>query len=204
MISLCMVIYNEKKTLNKTIQSAKEIVNEIVIIDQSSTDGTFELAKEFGDIVIQKSFKGNADPDREYCASLARGEWILFLDADEYLSDKLKKKIPKLAQDKFLDVFWIEFENLMDGINIESILGKDYHPRLYKKGAVQWLPDAHTHPKILSPLQGWIEDPIIHDRKWDKTKSVHSLRGQFIGAEKKKIEEDFLKKVEEYLGSHKG
>jgi len=198
-----MVVHNEEKTLRRAIQSAKDLVNEIVIVDQSSTDRTFEIAKELGDIVVRKRLKGNADPDREYCATLARGEWILFLDADEYLSPRLKSKIPKIAKNGFLDVFWIRFENFVDGVNIKEILGDDFHPRLYKKGAVVWLPEAHVYPKIRSPLQGWVMEPIIHDRKMVRVKEIHKLRGQFISPDKRRVEQEFLKRVEALVGSNK-
>lgn len=200
MISLCMVIHNQGNYLRRALTSAKDLVNEIVIVDQGSTDQTVNIAKEFADVLVRKRLKGNADPDREYCASLARGEWILFLDADEYLSPMLQKKIPKLAVDRFMDVFWIKFKNLVNGRDIKDILGDDWHPRLYRKGAVVWSAQAHVHPEIKAPMQAWVDAPIIHDRTLKAIEETHKLRGPFIHPESREKEVQFIKKVKEMIG----
>jgi len=199
MISLCMVVHNNAPVLSRAIDSAKDLVNEIVIVDQDSTDKTGEIAQSYADIYIKKRMKGNADPDREYCAAMARGEWLLWLDGDEYLSEALQKRIPKVAVDEFFDIYWIKFQNFIDGINIQSIMGDDWHPRLYKKGSLVWSPQAHTYPETKSPLQAWVEQPIVHDREWKQVKEVHKIRSKCISLEAQEAEAKFLTQVEEIL-----
>ena len=82
-ISLCMITKNEENYLEQCLDSAKEIADEIIIVDTGSTDKTKEIAKSFGAKIVD--FKWNEDFSEARNESLkhATKEWILVLDADE-------------------------------------------------------------------------------------------------------------------------
>ncbi len=93
-ISLVIITYNEVRHIVDCIRSAKEVVDEIIVLDDHSTDDTPTLAKQENAEVFERVFDGYGLQKR-HAVSLAQYDWILSLDADERLSDELKKSIGK-------------------------------------------------------------------------------------------------------------
>lgn len=91
MISLCTFVKNEILALPNMISSIKDHVDEIVIVDTGSTDGTLEYARSITSRVYEVNFT-DFGKIRTLTAHLAAGDWVLMLDADETLSnaDQLK------------------------------------------------------------------------------------------------------------------
>lgn len=98
-ISACLVVYNEEKCVERCLDSIKNVVDEIIIVhDGKCGDGTLEICKKYtNNIYVRKHF-GVAEPHRPFSFERATGDWILQIDADEFLSDELKNKIPELAK----------------------------------------------------------------------------------------------------------
>lgn len=84
-ISLCMLVLNEEKNLVKCLNSAKDVVDEIIIVDAGSQDNTMQIAKDFGAKIYQLPWSGNFAKARNYSLQFANCPWILVLDADEML-----------------------------------------------------------------------------------------------------------------------
>ncbi len=85
LLSLCMIVKNERETLARCLASVKGVAGEIVVVDTGSTDGTQAIAREHGAQLIQSSWENNFSRARNQSLSAATGAWILVLDADEYL-----------------------------------------------------------------------------------------------------------------------
>ncbi len=111
-ISAIILTKNEEKRIEKTIRSLS-FCDEVVVIDDVSTDGTVERAKEMGATVHihekNKTFSGQ----RNFAMEKATNEWILFVDADEEVSEELKREILHLKTDEVTayslprrDFFW--------------------------------------------------------------------------------------------------
>ena len=94
-ISLCMIVKDEEDCLAKCLESAKDAVDEIIIVDTGSTDGTVEIAKKYGAKVYHHPWEGDFSKARNYSIQYATCDWILYLDADEEL---FREDIPKLKQ----------------------------------------------------------------------------------------------------------
>lgn len=91
-ISLVIISKNEAKHIGDCMRSCKDIVDEIVVLDEHSSDGTKEIILELGGVYFSEDFRGFGEQKRRAVA-LASHDWILALDADERLSDTLKKSI---------------------------------------------------------------------------------------------------------------
>lgn len=91
-ISAVIITYNEEKNIARCINSVVNWVDEIVVVDSFSTDSTLELAKSLGAVVTQHAFGGYIE-QKNYALQQAKNEWILSLDADEEVSENLKKSI---------------------------------------------------------------------------------------------------------------
>ncbi len=143
-LSLLINTKNEEKVLDACIASTEGIVDEIVIADMGSTDSTCSIAQKHGAKIFQVRNFGFVEPARKIGEKYTTGKWVLVLDADECLSPKLKKEIPKLiAADH--EVIAIPRKNIIFN---QWMKGNDYWPnyqiRLYKKGTVQWPATIHA------------------------------------------------------------
>jgi len=93
-LSACVITKNEEKNIKTWLQSIRQIANEMIVIDTGSTDRTVELAKNAGARVYEYSWKNDFADAKNFAIKQAKGEWILFLDADEYFSEKTIQNVP--------------------------------------------------------------------------------------------------------------
>src|SRR5204863_5400745 len=82
-LSLCMIVKNEERFLRNCLESVKDIVDEMVIVDTGSTDSTLDIAREYGAKVIPHVWKDDFSEARNVSLDHATGDWALWLDADE-------------------------------------------------------------------------------------------------------------------------
>ena len=94
-ITCFIIAQNEADRITKTIDSVDELVDEIIVIDSGSTDGTQDLVKKLGCKLFYNEWNGFG-PQKRFGEEKARNKWLLNLDADEYLSNELKNEIRNL------------------------------------------------------------------------------------------------------------
>lgn len=92
-LSLCIATHNEESNLPGCLESVKDLVDEMIIVDGSSTDRTVEIAKKFGARVIITDNPSMFHINKQKALDAAKGEWILQLDADERVSLSLAAEI---------------------------------------------------------------------------------------------------------------
>lgn len=105
-LSVVMATYNEEENISACLESAKNIADEIIIVDGGSTDKTVEIAKSFGAKVINADNPRIFHINKQKALEAASCEWILQLDADERVSEKLAleiKKVINMDDDKIGD-----------------------------------------------------------------------------------------------------
>ncbi|HJA93980.1 MAG TPA: glycosyltransferase family 2 protein [Candidatus Eisenbergiella merdipullorum] len=94
-LSQCMIVKNEEKNIRRALEWGKPIVMEQIVVDTGSTDRTAEIAEEMGAKVYQFPWTGDFSAAKNYAIGKASGNWIAFLDADEYF---LPEDVEKLWQ----------------------------------------------------------------------------------------------------------
>ncbi len=82
-ISACMIVKNEEELLPDCLESIRDWVDEIVIVDTGSTDKTIEIAQLYKAKIYQQKWEGNFSKHRNYSIEKATSDWILIIDADE-------------------------------------------------------------------------------------------------------------------------
>jgi len=163
-ISVVISAYNEERQINDCLMSAKKIADEIIFIDNQSTDATAELAKKY----TKKIFKKVNDPimidkNKNFGFLKASGDWIFSLDADERISDMLASEIKKAVQNTKTMGFEIPRKNIIFGKWIQnSIWWPDYNLRLFKNGSGMF-PLNKVHEKIkINGEVSRLKNPILH------------------------------------------
>ncbi len=92
-LSCALIIKNEADKLEKCLQSVHGWVDELVIIDSGSTDGSIEIAQKMGAQVFSYHDWQGFGEQRRRAQSHVTGQWVLWLDADEIVSEELKHSI---------------------------------------------------------------------------------------------------------------
>lgn len=104
-ISLVLIVKNEEKDLPRCLDSFKDIVKEIIIVDTGSTDRTVEIAKSYGARVEYFEWCDDFAAARNESLKYASCEWILRTDADEYIEESEKIKLLHCANSGLADAY---------------------------------------------------------------------------------------------------
>ena len=95
-ISLCMIVKNEEVNIEKCLKCTNKIADEIIIVDTGSTDNTKLVAKKYTDKIFDYEWADDFAAARNYSFSKATMEYIMWLDADDIISDVDIEKIIKI------------------------------------------------------------------------------------------------------------
>lgn len=159
-----MIVFNEEARLEECLSDAREFVDEIVVVDQMSTDRTPEIAQRLADVYVRDVHHGHAEPSRELAASHSSGDWILILDADERMSDLLKAELRSLTE-RGADGYWIRKVNFVGGVDQGTIL----HYRLVRTSRVRFDPGPHGGATAVSDnVERFDEIGIVHEKSIDE------------------------------------
>ena len=115
-LSACLMVKNEEAMLPRCLASIKNHVDEIIVVDTGSTDGTVEIAKSYGAKIYHHPWENDFSKHRNQSISYARGRWIFIIDADEEcivpLQQIMKNEIA-LADEKGIDALIMRVKNAM-------------------------------------------------------------------------------------------
>jgi len=105
-LTALVITFNEIGYIEKCIESVS-FADEIIVVDSFSTDGTYEFLKDHPKVkVIQNPFE-NFTAQKSFALKQATNDWVLFLDADEIVSDALQNEIKEtVASDTDISAFW--------------------------------------------------------------------------------------------------
>jgi len=110
-LSLSMIVRNEAERLERCLASVADFVDEMVIVDTGSNDGTVAIAEGCGAVVHHLDWPGDFAPARNAALDLVQGEWVLVLDADEQLLAEARQPLRQLmAQPDLLVVNLLRLE----------------------------------------------------------------------------------------------
>ena len=116
-ISLCMIVKDEESVLKRCLDSVKSLVDEMIVVDTGSKDNTVQIAKSLEATVALFPWKDDFALARNYAFSLASGDYILWLDADDFITPENAERFKKLRADleQAPDVVMCPYEIMADG-----------------------------------------------------------------------------------------
>lgn len=145
-----MITFNNSRTVEKALMSVAAWADEIIVVDSFSTDDTFDIVKKYATYSEQRAWPGFRD-QYNYCISKAGNDWVVFLDADEEISEELSREIKqRIVQDN----------NRYDGYIIHRrnyYLGRwimhggwvpDREIRLFRKSRGSFEGALHAHVRV--------------------------------------------------------
>ncbi len=133
-LSVAIITYNEEDIIGRTLESVKDIASEIVVVDSRSTDRTREIAESYGARVYVEDWKGYAGQKNSALEKCTQ-EWVLFLDADEVVSEELRKSIREELKNPKADGYLINRRTYYMGRLLRYTWQPEWRLRLVLKGA---------------------------------------------------------------------
>lgn len=114
-LSLCMITRNEAENIDRCLESVREFVDEIVVVDTGSVDDTTAVAAGYGAKVITTVWQDDFAAARNLSLAHATGDWILFLDADEELALESGPALTRLVRAGDKEAYFVLITNLLPG-----------------------------------------------------------------------------------------
>lgn len=148
-ISVVINTYNAARYLQKALEAAKEF-DEIVVCDMESTDDTCEIARRYGCKIVTfpKADHKSAEPARTFAIQSATHKWVLVVDADEIITEELRKYLYKQIQKEDCPAgMYIARLNMFMG-EFSRDWAHDYQLRFFIKEGTIWPPHVHTFPQV--------------------------------------------------------
>jgi len=103
-ISACLVVYNEEKVIERCLRSIKKVADEIIVVhDGPCKDKTLDIVRKYTNKIFVKPHIGIAEPHRVLTYQKATGDWILKIDADEFLPERTRQAIKGMVGRKDAD-----------------------------------------------------------------------------------------------------
>ncbi len=106
-LSVCMIVKNEERCIERSLQSLQGLADELIIVDTGSTDTTVALSQRFTKNIFHFSWNDDFSAARNFALSKATSEWILVLDADEMIAREDQQKIKQLIENKSTSAYFL-------------------------------------------------------------------------------------------------
>ena len=180
-LTVVIITKNEESRVRRSLDSVTW-ADEILVVDDCSTDRTVALVKEYTDKVVQRKMEREGH-HRNYAYSLAKNEWVLSLDADEVVTPELRDEIITLLKTNPQALgYSIPRKNHVG--NYWARFGGQYPSaqlRLFKKNSFRYDEDAEVHPPVTFYQKGeWgrLKGDILHYTYRDFTDAIAKLDRQ--------------------------
>lgn len=165
-ISAIVLTKNEEKNLDRCLSSV-QFCDEIIIVDDYSTDKTLEIAKKYTNTIVQHKLNGDFTQQRNFGMELAKSKWVFFIDADEEASRELDHEIQRALNDKKFEkrAYYIPRRDFWWGRELRY--GEVYDARrtglirLVKKNSGKWSGKVHER-YLIGAFVGRLKSFINH------------------------------------------
>lgn len=192
MLTALVITYNEIEYIQKCIERI-DFANEIIVVDSFSTDGTYEYLKEHPRVnVIQRPFE-NFTSQKSFTLDLATHDWVLFIDADEVVSEQLQLEILKTIHSKEIKevAFWFYRVFMFENHPLKYCgTQSDKNIRLFRKSKVNFNPRKIVHETLeINGTSGIFQTKLTHYCY----KNYNDYKRKMITYGKLKANQDFKK-----------
>jgi glycosyltransferase involved in cell wall biosynthesis len=159
--------FNSERTIRKTLESIKDIADEIIVVDSFSTDRTIEIVKEFTDKIYFKEYRYHG-LQMNYALGLCTHEWVFCIDSDEFLDEDMIRHIHRLKVEGLdgKEAFRLRREWFFLGKPVHAfypVTSPDRIVRFFNRKNVRFN-DKPVHDKPIGfKTCSWLEGRLLHD-----------------------------------------
>jgi glycosyltransferase involved in cell wall biosynthesis len=156
---------DESVHIERCIESAREL-GLVVVVDSVSSDGTQAIARSLGARVVERPWRGYAEQKNWALGSAGiETEWVLFLDADEYLTERGRAEIVAAVRRGDADGFLIPRRYVFLGRHLRHAWWyPDYQLRLFRRRRARFEDRlVHEHPIVQGDRVATLEEPLVHE-----------------------------------------
>lgn len=162
-LSVTIITLNEEKHLDKALESVAKIASEIIVVDSGSIDKTVEIAKIYGAKIFYRKFDNYAS-QKNFAVEKASGDWILALDGDEIIEEKLAEEIKNAIESDEFAAYSIPRKNIIFGKFIKYTRWQpelDRHVWLFRKDLGKWAGFVHEEVEVKGKI-GQLKSAKVH------------------------------------------
>lgn len=162
-ISSVILTKNEEENIKTAIESVS-FTEETIVIDDYSKDNTIDIARNLGARVFKRNLGGDFASQRNYGLAQARGEWVLFVDADEKVTNRLKNEIIQAVNDPLRSevAHFIKRKDFFLGKGLDhGEVGGAKFIRLAKRNSGNWERKVHETWQV-DGKTCVLKNPILH------------------------------------------
>ena len=164
-LSVVLATYNEEANLAGCLDSVKDLADEIVIVDGTSTDKTVEIAKKYNATIKITTNKQNFHINKQMAIDMATKDWILQLDGDEHVSPEQEEEIKEILEKdpKEFNGYWMPRKNWFLGrFLMKGGQYPDYTLRFYRNGKGR-LSQKDVHEQaVVEGEVGYLKSALLH------------------------------------------
>ena len=175
-LSVVVSAFNEEKRIGECLSSVSW-ADELIVVDNESTDATKKIAEKNGAHVISRPNLQMLNKNKNVGFLEAKSDWILNLDADEVVSPELAEDIKKItSEESSLDGYWIPRKNIIFGKWIRhGLWWPDKQLRLFRRGKGKF-PCVHVHEYLtVEGKVGELTEPFVHYNYQTISQFLHKL-----------------------------
>jgi len=176
MLSVIIITKNEEHRISRCLESVR-FADEIIVVDSGSTDRTVEIAKTFTPHVFTQTDWQGYGVQKQRALSHASGDWVLNVDADEWVDSVLKTTFLRVMLDKQYDAYRVPIRLCFYGKPQRFSSSPTRHARLFKREGAKFSDDL-VHEKIVLPKDariGQLKTPILHDSFLDMSHAIQKM-----------------------------
>lgn len=161
-ITAIILAKNEENNIKACIESMRWC-DEILVIDDESTDRTQDIAKSLGAHVYERKLDGDFAAQRNFALEKAQGDWVFFIDADERVNQSLAFEIQaQTSSTSFIQGYYIKRLDTMWGRQLRyGETGNSKLLRLARKNAGQWKGPIHEMWHVKGRTE-FLNNPLLH------------------------------------------
>lgn len=149
-ISVVIICKDEEDNIGRCLQSLQGLTDDIVVLDNGSTDNTKNIIHRSGVRLFEEDWEGFGKTKNKATLK-AKYDWILNLDADEAVDEELKQVLLNLEMINESEVFKIRFKNFLGNRQLRfGEWGSDSHIRVFNRIKVNW-DNAIVHENLVLP-----------------------------------------------------
>ena len=166
-LTVVILTKNEEENINDVIKNVAQLTKNILIVDSGSTDKTVELAKSAGAQIIYREWDNDFSAQRNFALNKVETEWVLYLDADERLTESLIAEIKKVINENKKALYKFERRTSAFGKDFKyGVLSPDYVKRMFPVKDAKWQGKVHEAVVTELPvikLKGYIKHYTYKD-----------------------------------------